>query len=99
MHTLLKRKASIAGFLPTVRREEIRSLRTIALVINGHGITLMPTGWLAFFPDTILEQVTVLEVRDGDGFSHLDYGIGWRDRNSSTVVHKILSFLRKKNIE
>ena len=99
MSTLLKRKASIAGFLPTVCREEIISLRTIALVINGHGITLMPAGWLAFFPGTILEQVTVLEVRDGDGFSHLDYGIGWRDRNLSTVAHKILVFLGKQNLE
>ena len=93
LHTLLKRRMTQAGAHPIIHHHDIGSLRVIALVANGEGIALLPDAWLAFLPDAMKKQIVAVDIVDGDGRPHLDYGVISRRDRCSPVTRRILTAL------
>ncbi|WP_228391329.1 LysR family transcriptional regulator [Komagataeibacter medellinensis] len=96
LFTLLTRKMRQAGFVPTTRQEAVRSLRVVALAANGSSIVLLPDTWLAFLPSSIRERIAVVEVIDGDGFSHFAYGAAWLRETCPPAARKVIRFLEQQ---
>ena len=93
---LLTRKMRQAGFVPKTRQEAVRSLRVVALAANGSGIALLPDTWLGFLPPSIRERIAVVEVIDGDGFSHFAYGAAWQRETCPPAAKKVIRFLEQQ---
>lgn len=93
---LLTRKMRQAGFVPKTRQEAVRSLRVVALAANGSDIALLPDTWLGFLPPSIRERIAVVEVIDGDGFSHFAYGAVWQRETCPPAAQKVIRFLEQQ---
>ncbi|MBV1838292.1 LysR family transcriptional regulator [Acetobacter estunensis] len=94
LHTLLKRRMTQAGLHPLVRHHDIGSLRVIAVVANGEGIALLPEAWIGFLPDGMKERIVAIEVLDGEGRPHLDYGAISKKGGGSPATLRILTALK-----
>ncbi|AFW02828.1 Putative HTH-type transcriptional regulator yybE [Gluconobacter oxydans H24] len=80
---LIRRKLGETDIHPKIRRHDIGSNRVIALVQNREGIALLPASWLPSIRDQHGHDVAILEIRDADGSSHLEFGIVWRSDNEN----------------
>ena len=80
---LIRRKLGESDMHPKIRRHDIGSNRVIALVENKEGIALLPASWLPLIRDQQGNEVAILEIRDADGSSHLEFGIVWRPDNEN----------------
>nr|WP_220791877.1 LysR family transcriptional regulator [Gluconacetobacter dulcium] len=80
---LIRRKLGESDMHPKIRRHDIGSNRVIALVENKEGIALLPASWLPLIRDQQGNNVAILEIRDADGSSHLEFGIVWRPDNEN----------------
>ncbi|MFT8506858.1 LysR family transcriptional regulator [Acetobacter sp.] len=80
---LIRRKLGETDIHPRISRHDIGSNRVIALVQNREGIALLPASWLPLIRDQHGRDVTIMEIRDAGGSSHLEFGIVWRSDNEN----------------
>jgi DNA-binding transcriptional LysR family regulator len=80
---LIRRKLGEPDVHPKIRHHDIGSNRVIALVQNREGVALLPASWLPLIHDQYGDNVTIMEIRDADGSSHLEFGIVWRPDNEN----------------
>ncbi|MBL7234748.1 LysR family transcriptional regulator [Komagataeibacter oboediens] len=90
---LIQRKLGETGIGPKIRRHDIGSNRIVALVQNHEGIALLPASWLPLIHDQHGHDVTIMEIRDAGGSSHLEFGIVWRPDNENPCARSFAQYL------
>jgi len=90
---LIRRKLGETDTYSRIRRHDIGSNRVIALVENKEGIALLPASWLPLIRDQQGNEVAILEIRDADGSSQLEFGIVWRPDNENPCVQGFAQYI------
>jgi DNA-binding transcriptional LysR family regulator len=90
---LIRRKLGETDIHPRIRRHDIGSNRVIALVQSREGIALLPASWLPLIRDQHGHDVAIMEIRDTDGSSHLEFGIAWRPDNENPCAQTFARYL------
>lgn len=90
---LIRRKLGETDVYPKIRHHDIGSNRVIALVQNREGIALLPASWLPLIHDQYGEDVTIMEIWDADGSSHLEFGIVWRPDNQNPCARLFARYI------
>jgi len=90
---LIQRKLGEADIGLKIRPHDIGSNRVIALVQNREGIALLPSSWLPLIHDQYGEGVTIMEIRDAHGSSHLEFGIIWRPDNQNPCARLFARYI------
>lgn len=90
---LIRRKLGEADTHPGIRRHDIGSNRVIALVQNREGIALLPASWLPLIRDQHGHDIAIVEIRDTEGSSHLEFGIVWRPDNENPCAQTFVRYL------
>ncbi|ACI50740.1 transcriptional regulator, LysR family [Gluconacetobacter diazotrophicus PA1 5] len=91
--TLIQRKLGETDIGPKIRRHDIGSNRIVALVQNYEGIALLPASWLPLIRDQHGHDVTIMEIRDANGSSHLEFGIVWRPDNENPCARSFARYV------
>nr|WP_269111139.1 LysR family transcriptional regulator [Acetobacter senegalensis] len=91
--TLIQRKLGEPDIRSKIRRHDIGSNRIIALVQNHEGVALLPASWLPLIHDQYGHDVTIMEIRDAGGSSHLEFGIVWRPGNENPCARSFTRYV------
>jgi DNA-binding transcriptional LysR family regulator len=91
--TLIQRKLGEPDIRSKIRRHDIGSNRIIALVQNHEGVALLPASWLPLIHDQYGHDVTIMEIRDAGGSSHLEFGIVWRPDNENPCARSFTRYV------
>ncbi|GFE93850.1 LysR family transcriptional regulator [Acetobacter persici] len=93
---LIQRKLGETGIRPKIRRHDIGSNRIVALVQNNEGIALLPASWLPLIRDRHGHDVAIMDIRDANGSSHLEFGIVWRPDNENPCARSFARYIEAR---
>jgi len=81
---------------PKIRHHDVGSIRILTLVAKGDGVALISSSWLPLIHKQEKKELTLIELRDADGASHLEFVIVWRSGNNSRIASDFIDYVEAR---